>query len=203
MRWQFLRSTLLAFLICGVLSSCASTAVPRRSSGQEGSQWIKKTVFYQTGAADFSYAITLAPRGRRFFQCSIEIVNRGQNLIFFLRAAKVMSARKRRNARYLDASIGIQEQHFEYSIPRLAEIRPGRRLTATYQIDCKGECDDLNTVDVDLYLIIKRGRFFHDLFNRLPDYGNSLGLNMGKDWALFYSYLQRETVSFALVPAKS
>ena len=202
MRWRCLSAAFLLLATCGGIACCASASVPRAQPNKKALRWMRKAVVYETANAKVLYTITLSPESRATIQCVVEIANRGTEPIFFLRAARAMSARKEGNRRYLDVSIGIQEQHFEYSIPRLEEIQPGKRTTANYEVDCRGQCRDLDHIDVDLFLIIEKGKFFHDLFKGLPNYGKTLGLNIGPDWEMFYRYLQTETVPFSLVRPK-
>jgi hypothetical protein len=123
--------------------------------------------------------------------------------IFFFRAKQTSSERASQNNSELHFSVGDARLYSDYSIPRLDEIAPGEQLAVIYQIDCKGDCSDLNFVYVDFDMIIEKGVFFHDLFRSVPNYGDRLGLNIGKGWNLFYSYLETETVGFTLVPTKS
>ena len=91
----------------------------------------------------------------------------------------------------------------DFVIPKFDEVVPGGSRTGTYSIDCKGSCKDLNFVDINFYIIVEQGNYFHDLFQELPDLGRSVGLNAGHSQERFYSYVETETVSFTLVPTKS
>jgi len=189
-------------LAAASMISCASSGSMRALSPTKDTIWMKKTITFRTRGVLVSYAVTLSSYTKRMLSCIIEVKNLGRSPIFFFGAKQISSERAEENNSELHFSVGDARLYSDFSIPRLDEIAPGGRLLATYHVDCAGNCSDLNFVYIDFDVIIQRGAYFHDLFQRLPRYGDRLGLNVGKDWNLFYSYLETQVVAFSLVPLK-
>ena len=190
-------------LTCVISVSCTSGTRLSFHQNEGTPVLLKKTVIYQVKNARVSYSVTLSEKNRNYLLCSLQLRNLGREPVFVFLSKDTYSQRSDKNRAHLLFSIGDPYMYSDFVIPQFDEVGPGSRAHISYDVDCRGPCDELNFVDVTFYMIVHYGQFFHDLFKRLPHHRRTIGLNIGTAQERFYSYIETETVSFTLVPTRS
>ena len=198
-RWSILGTV----LTCGISISCTSGTRVRLHENEGTPVLLKKTVVYQAKNARVSYSVTLSEKNPNYVLCILRLRNLGREPVFVFLSKDAYSQRSDKNRAHLLFSIGDPYMYSDFVIPQFDEVGPGSSVHISYDVDCRGPCDELNFFDVTFYMIVHYGQFFHDLFKRLPHHGRTIGLNIGTAQERFYSYIETETVSFTLVPTRS